>query len=73
MEIVPLGDSALILRAPGRSEIRIPFDTRGASCAAVVWGDIVSAIDQGETAAQWLSEFIGIGARLVRFDQRARR
>lgn len=33
-----------------------------------VWRDVVRALDAGETAAQWFSQFLGQPARLVRFD-----
>ena len=36
-----------------------------------IWGDIVSALDEGEVAANWLTQMLGINGRqyrLVRFD-----
>jgi uncharacterized protein YcbX len=35
---------------------------------ASVWGQDVAAYDMGATAAQWFSDFLGVKARLVRFD-----
>jgi uncharacterized protein YcbX len=68
-----LTDDALVLRGHQTGELRIGFETPGRSCQAQVWGDIVASIDQGDTAAEWLSEFVGLDVRLVRFDQREKR
>lgn len=37
--------------------------------SVVVWRDTVSAIDQGDAAADWVSSWIGTSLRLVRFDR----
>lgn len=38
-----------------------------------VWRDSVPALDMGDHAAEWLSDFLGTACRLVRFDKRERR
>ena len=40
---------------------------------ARVWDDVVQAYDMGAVAAQWFSDFLGVRARLVRFDPEHRR
>jgi hypothetical protein len=38
-----------------------------------VWDDAVAAYDMGGVAAQWFSDFLGVKARLVRFDPEHKR
>jgi MOSC domain-containing protein len=68
-----LADGALELSIPGGAPLAIPFGRAGAACAVTVWRDGVSAIDQGDEAAAWLSEHLGLELRLVRFDPGVRR
>ena len=63
-----LSDSALTLSAQGSEDLHIEFSRGGERHAVVVWRDTVSAFDQGDDAARWLSSFIGEALRLVRFD-----
>ena len=51
-----------------RDDLSIELDRDGPRCRAIVWRDTVNAIDQGDAAARWLSDFIGANLRLVRFD-----
>jgi uncharacterized protein YcbX len=63
-----LRSSDLVLRAPGMLALHILLDTVEQPTRAKVWGDIVKAYDMGDLAAQWFSDFLGVPARLVRFD-----
>ncbi|NKJ46764.1 MOSC domain-containing protein [Burkholderia sp. SG-MS1] len=62
----------LVLRAPGMSELRTPLDaTRLDASRKVetkVWRDAAYGIDTGAASAAWFSEFLGMPARLLRFD-----
>jgi MOSC domain-containing protein len=68
-----LTEDSLILRAPRAGEERVRFDTNGPPRQVVVWRDTVSAIDQGDAIARWLSDFVGAEVRLVRFNPREKR
>lgn len=61
-----LGDELLTLRAPGMTTLDLPLRTSGPSCYATVWNDRCAAIDQGAAVAEWLSDYLGTTARLVR-------
>ncbi|MEJ1965708.1 MAG: MOSC N-terminal beta barrel domain-containing protein [Gammaproteobacteria bacterium] len=65
--VVPeTNDDELILRAPDQQPLRIPLRPSGNAQPARVWKDSISALDQGDAAAQWLSEAVGFAARLLR-------
>ena len=64
---------ALVLEAPGPPALPLPLDATGPRREVAVWGDVCSAVDAGEAAAQWLSAFLGRPVRLVRFDASQRR
>ena len=66
-------EDGLLLRAPDMDETFVRFDFAGPARRVVVWRDTVTAIDQGEPIARWLSDFVGIDVRLVRFDPREHR
>jgi uncharacterized protein YcbX len=68
-----LADDGLGLRAPGMPLLSIPSDGNGRTRGTIVWRSMVDAIDQGDAAARWLSDFTGRTLRLVRFDPRVRR
>lgn len=59
---------ALRLRAPGMLELEVPFASEGDVVPVRVWDDRVDAVTQGDIADAWVSSFLGIPARLVRFD-----
>lgn len=69
---VELAAPDLVLRAPGMSELRTPLDARRLDGArkvqTSVWRDAAYGIDTGEQTAAWLSTFLGVPARLLRFD-----
>jgi len=64
---------ALELQAPGMKTLVVPFGREEASIDVSVWRDALPALDQGPEAADWFSEFLQTGARLVRFDRRVKR
>lgn len=65
---------ALVLRAPGMPELRVTLQAQGTPRNVQVWDDTVLALDMGDAAALWFSEFLLFsGLRLVRFDPAVRR
>ncbi|CAB3776241.1 MOSC domain-containing protein [Paraburkholderia fynbosensis] len=62
----------LVLRAPGMSELRTPLDAARLDASrkveTKVWRDAAYGIDTGAASAAWFSEFLGMPARLLRFD-----
>ena len=63
----------MVLRAPGMLALHLAFDTVEEPCRVSVWKDEVAAYDMGDLTAQWFSDFLGQGLRLVRFDPQQRR
>ena len=63
----------MVLRAPGMLALHVKLDEVEAPVRVRVWGDEVAAFDMGAVAAQWFSDFLGITARLVRFDPEHKR
>jgi uncharacterized protein YcbX len=63
----------MVLRAPGMLALHLRLDTVEAPTRARVWADEVKAYDMGDLAAQWMTDFLGRPARLVRFDPDQRR
>lgn len=67
----------LELRAPGMLRLEIPLDLPNPddekTLQVRVWNDTVNAYDCDETTAAWLSNFLGIPCRLVRFHAEAKR
>ena len=63
----------MVLRAPGMLALHIKLDEVEAPVRVRVWDDDVAAFDMGKLAAQWFSDFLGVTARLVRFDPDHRR
>lgn len=61
-----LGEELLTLRAPGMATLDLPLRTSDPHGYAIVWNDICQAIDQGAAVAEWLSDYLGTTARLVR-------
>lgn len=58
----------MVLRAPGMLALHVKIDEVEAPVQVRVWDDTVAAFDMGAVAAQWFSDFLGVQARLVRFD-----
>ena len=67
-----VGDS-LRLKAPGMLQLNVPFASEGEVLTVKVWDDEVTAVTQGEIADAWLTQFLGLPCRLMRFDPQARR
>lgn len=68
-----LRHSEMVLRAPGMLALHIALDAVEAPLRVRIWDDDVPAYDMGAIAAQWFSDFLGISARLVRFDPEHKR
>ncbi len=61
-----LSDGILTLSAPGFDSIQIVVRTSGFSWSVNIWkSKEVRAIDQGEEAVEWFSEWLGLSVRLV--------
>lgn len=56
----------LTLRAPGVEPLHLPLQPEGDATMAEVWEHPITALDQGENAAGWLSAVIAVPARLLR-------
>jgi uncharacterized protein YcbX len=63
-----LTPTSLLLKAPGMLLLDVPLDSEGDVVAVRVWDDRVGAVTQGEIADVWLSKYLGVTARLRRFD-----
>jgi len=63
----------MVLRAPGMLALHIALDRVEAHVKVVIWNDEVAAYDMGPIAAQWFTDFLGVPARLVRFDPEEKR
>jgi uncharacterized protein YcbX len=71
-----LTSDSLELSAPGLPPLKVPLaaDARDRQPLRVrVWRDRLEALDEGDEAAYWLSEFLCIELRLVRFAPSSRR
>lgn len=68
-----LTNSSLRLAAPGMLTLDIPFESEGDVVPVRVWDDELDGVTQGDLADQWLSDFLGHRARLIRFDPLAMR
>lgn len=58
----------MVLRAPGMLALHIALDEVEQTAQVKLWGESVKAYDMGPIAAQWMTDFLGQLARLVRFD-----
>lgn len=63
----------LRVKAPGMLTLEVPFASEGDVVAVRVWDDKVAAVTQGDIADAWMSKFLGVPARLVRFDPEGKR
>lgn len=63
----------LVLNAPGMPALSVALSQTGPSLPVKVWEDALQAHDMGTVAAQWFSDFLGVTARLVRFDPAQKR
>ena len=61
-----LKNGSLELSAPEFDSLRLNIQTKGTSQPVTVWHSKgVAAIDQGEDAAQWFSDWLGVTVRLM--------
>ena len=61
-----LENGSLELSAPGYDSLRLGIQTSGTPVSVDIWKSKgVQAIDQGEDAAQWFSDWLGTDVRLV--------
>lgn len=69
---VELGVEDLIIRAPGMNELRTPLASARLEAPPTVqtkvWSDAAYGLDTGDACAAWFSTFLGVPARLLRFD-----
>lgn len=65
--------TAMRVKAPGMLALEVPFASEGDVVEVQVWNDRIAAVTQGEITDAWFSNFLGVPARLVRFDPEARR
>ncbi len=69
-----LSGDALVLRAPGRTDLRLPLgDPPLGQLEARVWEADVPAAAAGAEADAWISDFLGEPARIVRLAREADR
>jgi len=61
-----LDGGSLRLSAPEMTPLTLPLRRSGAALPVTIWEDEAEAVDQGEAAAGWLSQYLGVEARLVR-------
>ena len=61
-----VGADTLTLRAPDQPPLTVPLQPNGDTKPAEVWKHSITALDQGDGAAKWLSEAVGMEARLLR-------
>lgn len=63
-----VAEADLRVSAPGRSDLRLTSPP-ASSRTVTVWGDRCQALDWGDEAADWFSDFLGAPARLVYFPE----
>lgn len=68
-----LTGESLQIRASGMLQLDVPFASEGEVLTVKVWNDDVAAVTQGEIADAWLTQFLGLRCRLMRFDPQASR
>jgi len=69
-----LKNDSVTLSAPNFDSIRFAIQKSGTSTPVNIWKSKgVSAIDQGDESAQWLSDWLGVSVRLVHVDEKIKR
>jgi hypothetical protein len=63
-----LVDRELTVEAPERAPLAVRVSERGETRHTEHWHDAATAIDQGDAAARWFSEFLGVSCRLFASD-----
>jgi uncharacterized protein YcbX len=64
--VTEIADDVLTLSAPDQQPLVVPVEPTGATKAAEVWKNSITALDQGDDAAAWLTRVLGTDARLLR-------
>ncbi len=63
-----LTNNSVTLAAPNFNSLRVAIQKSGANFPVNIWkSKNVAAVDQGDEAAQWLSDFLGVSTRLAHF------
>jgi uncharacterized protein YcbX len=57
----------LKLAAPGMPALGVPRESRSAAARVRIWEQDCPALDEGNGASAWITEYLGFPARLVRF------
>jgi uncharacterized protein YcbX len=74
---VELGPDELRIAAPAMPVLRTPLAVSAlqstATVTVTIWDDVMTALDTGAEAAAWFSRFLGVAARLLRFDPAVQR
>jgi uncharacterized protein len=68
-----LTGSHLRLKAPGMLLLEVPLASEGDVQEVQVWNDRVNAVTQGDVADAWVSRYLDMPARLMRFDPEGQR
>ncbi len=69
---VEINSDHLLVKAPGNSAMKIPFDLPpGDHIPVVVWNDTVEAVSLGHEASDWFSSYMGISCELVAMSDRS--
>ena len=69
-----LGNGSITLSAPNFDSIQFVIQKSGTPTSVNIWKSSgVSAIDQGDESAQWLSDWLGASVRLVHVDEKFKR
>ena len=67
------GVDGLTLSAPGMNDFTLIAPDSPVRLMVKIWRDSMPALDMGDQAVEWLSDFLGTACRLVRFDKREHR
>ena len=68
-----LSAGKLTLTAPNKKPLTIDSQNTLNKQNVVVWSDTVSAVDCGDHAAEWISNFLGIECRIVHMPSETQR
>jgi len=55
----------ILIKARGMLDLEIPFPEKDQAVQVEIWKDQLQALDAGDEASQWLSDFLGTDCRLV--------
>ncbi|KAL9997486.1 putative molybdenum cofactor sulfurtransferase [Helianthus debilis subsp. tardiflorus] len=66
----PNNSSYLVVRAPGMADLKVSLTKPGLRSDGVsIWDWSGSALDEGDKATKWFTDFLGKPSRLVRFNE----